>query len=78
MKLVTSVNAFVMQFPGQWCASSIDNNKPWYSLVFCSIYDSYATGNPFYPLFNIRNIKEECEGWFNCQKNDPLVQMAMN
>lgn len=78
MNLVSTVNAFVMQYPGQWCANAIDNNQPWYSLVLCSIYDSYATGNPFYPLFDIRNIKEECGGWFDCHKNDPLLQMAMN
>jgi carboxypeptidase C (cathepsin A) len=78
MKLVTSVDAFIMKYPGQWCSDAIDKNQPWMSLIFCSIYDSYATGNPFYPLFNTRNIKEECGGWFNCHKNDPLTQMAMN
>ena len=78
MKLVTSVQSWVMKWPGQWCSEAIDSNTPWVALALCSIYDSYSTGNPFYPLFNIRNIAEECTGWFDCQTNDPLTQMAMN
>jgi hypothetical protein len=78
MKLVTSVNAFIMEYPGTWCQNAIKEDKPWMALAWCSVYDSYATGNPFYPLFNIRNIGQECKGWFDCYLNDPLVQMALN
>lgn len=78
MKLVTSVDAFIMKYPLEWCQKFINDDKPWLAMIACSIYDSYATGNPFYPLFNIRNIKEECTGWFDCYTNDPLTQMGLN
>jgi hypothetical protein len=66
MKLVSSVEAWFMQYPGDLCKKAIENDKPWMKLAWCSIYESMATGNPFYPLFDIRNIKQECNGWFDC------------
>lgn len=78
MKLVSSVEAWFMQYPGDLCKHAIENDKPWMKLAWCSIYESMATGNPFYPLFDIRNIKQECNGWFDCYQNGELAQMAMN
>jgi len=78
MKLVTSVQAWMMQFPGNWCNYTIENDMPWLKLAACSVYDSYATGNPLYPLFDLRNIDQECNGWFDCYQNNALTNMAMN
>jgi len=78
MKLVSSTQAWMMQFPGNWCNYTIENDMPWLKVASCSIFDAYATGNPFYPLFDIRNINQECYGWFTCYQNDALTKMAMN
>lgn len=40
--------------------------------------ETIATGNPFYPMFDLRNIKKECKGWFVCQKNKGFHRFAMN
>jgi len=44
----------------------------------CGITESIATGNPVYPVFDFRNMKEECKGWFTCQKNKGFTRFAMN
>lgn len=44
----------------------------------CGVTESVATGNPVYPIFDYRNIKKECKGWFTCQKNGGFNRFAMN
>jgi hypothetical protein len=67
-----------MEYPFEFCQSAIEVGSIWQELMYCAIEESFATGNPFYPLFNIRNIEQECTSWFDCYKNNDLTNMALN
>jgi len=67
-----------MKYPNEWCLTAIENNLWLSELFFCSVEESFATGNPFYPIFNLRNIHEPCSSWFDCYESNPLTQMALN
>lgn len=77
-KLVTDVQAYFMEYPIKWCEDAIQEHKGWWKYVSCGIADSFATGNPIYPLMDYRNIKKECSNWFTCWANDELTQTVMN
>lgn len=67
-----------MKYPNEWCLSAIEQELWFSKLITCSVEESFATGNPFYPIFNIRNIHESCKSWFDCYENNPLTNMALN
>mmetsp|Transcript_13233 Transcript_13233/g.20655 ORF Transcript_13233/g.20655 Transcript_13233/m.20655 type:complete len:315 (-) Transcript_13233:686-1630(-) len=76
--LINDVTGFFMDFVGKWCREAHLNHRIWEQAIACSLTDSFVTGNPLYPTFDIRNIKEECPFWFTCQKNDFVTQTLMN
>jgi hypothetical protein len=49
----------------------------WESLV-CGVSDSFVTGNPFYALFDIRNIQKQCKMWFTCEEYSEDVKLLYN
>ena len=67
-----------MSYPNEWCLSAIEEELWFSKLLTCSVEESFATGNPFYPIFNIRNIHKPCKSWFDCYENNPLTSMALN
>jgi len=46
--------------------------------VVCALVQSLATGNPIYPIFDLRNIKQDCPGWLDCKETDTLLDTMMN
>lgn len=77
-KLVTSAQSFFMKYPNEFCLSAIEQELHYSKVLTCAVEESFATGNPFYPIFNIRNIHEKCQSWFDCYINNPLTSMALN
>lgn len=77
-KLVTSAQSYFMNYPNEFCLSALKQELKFSSMIYCSIEESFATGNPFYPIFNLRNIHEDCKSWFDCYENNPLTSMALN
>lgn len=78
--LITKVQKFVLdRLEEDVCRPAIekrDEDVSTYGL--CWIAESIATGNPVYPMFDLRNIRRECKGWFTCQKNEGFYEWAMN
>jgi len=60
------------------CKPAIGQKSVLETAMICGITESIATGNPIYPLFDLRNIKKECKGWFTCQKGDSGNGFRMN
>ena len=67
-----------MSVTSDWCRDAIESGSYWYEMLACGINESFATGNPLYPIFDIRNFKKQCKNWFNCIYNDKLQQVSMN
>ena len=76
--LVSSAQTYFMTYPFEWCKTAIELGSVLQEIVYCAIEESFATGNPLYPLFNIRNIEQECTSWFDCYQNNDLTNMALN
>jgi hypothetical protein len=59
-----------------YCKSAADSGNFLYESLMCGISDSFVTGNPFYALFDIRNIVNDCKMWFTCEEyNDEVKQL---
>lgn len=68
-----------MNIPQQYlCANAAKQNSLFWTQAICGVTESIATGNPVYPLFDIRNIKKDCRGWFTCQRSEGFGRFAMN
>lgn len=78
-KLISRVENFFFQYPQEYlCKSAVGQKSVLETAIICGITESVATGNPIYPMFDLRNIKRECKGWFTCQKSNGFTRMAMN
>ena len=60
------------------CKEAISSHTIWEEILICGISDSIVTGNPFFPLFDYRNIKKECPSWFTCYENDYDQTILLN
>lgn len=77
--LVTEIYEFFFKYMQDWLCKPTIGQKSWLeTAIVCGATESFATGNPIYPLFDIRNINKECNGMFTCQKNDGFGRFAMN
>lgn len=56
-KLITSAQSYFMTYPFEYCQAAIEIGSVLQETIWCAVEESFATGNPFYPLFNIRNIE---------------------
>lgn len=68
--LITTVEGPIMALFSDWCRSAIESKDYFYEVIACGISESFATGNPIWPIFDLRNFKKSCENWFTCFKND--------
>lgn len=79
VNLITPVQKFFMDYPQDWfCRAAVGQKSVLETAIICGITESIATGNPAYPLFDIRNTKKECKGWWTCQKYGGMNRWAMN
>lgn len=78
-KLISRVeNFFFKNAQDYLCKPAISQKSVFETGFICGVTESVATGNPVYPMFDLRNIKKECKGWFHCQKNTGFHKFAMN
>ena len=66
MDLIPSVEVPIMSIFSDWCRSAIESKDYTYGMIACGISESFATGNPIWPMFDIRNFKKECKNWLTC------------
>lgn len=66
-KLISRVEKFFFKYvQDALCKPAVSQKSVLETAIICGITESVATGNPVYPMFDLRNIKEECKGWFTC------------
>ena len=59
-EIINQVTELFMNIAAGWCRDMNDvskGNPVWAALLLCGFSDSFAIGNPIYPLFDIRNVK---------------------
>lgn len=66
VELVSSVEVPIMSVTSDWCRQAVESGKYWYEMLACGINESFATGNPIWPTFDVRNFKKQCMNWFTC------------
>jgi hypothetical protein len=65
------------QLSGQ-CKTAVESKDYFWQSSVCGVFDSFVTGNPFYPLFDIRNIQNKCMMWFTCEEYSEDVKLLYN
>lgn len=60
------------------CKSAVESMNYLQESAVCGIFDSFVTGNPFYALFDIRNIQKKCKMWFTCEEYSEDIKLLYN
>jgi hypothetical protein len=68
-RLVSDLSHYAMTYLAELCKGAYGTGLPWWQLLACSFQDTLPEGNPIYPMFNYRNINEDCDDWFTCSQN---------
>ena len=78
LELVSDISSAFMGLLSDWCSSAMNEDSFYSEMLWCNIMDSFATGNPLWPVFDIRNFKKDCEYWVTCYEYDFKFNKAMN
>ena len=82
MDIISQVTELFMGIAAGWCRDTADiensDTPRWIGILLCGFSDSFAIGNPIYPLFDIRNVKQKCSNWVTCYKPGELKNSLMN